>query len=172
MVIAQQPIKADTFADINTVFAVQCAEIVGRFGAGDPLQNAVGHFHQRHMQPFFRSNRRCLEANVATTDDQHAPTLGKLGGHRIGVLQITHRINTLQIATNRCREQARVRSRGQGKGVICHFLAPLQRQGLRCRINRHDPRAGAQGDRVVGVILGRAQIQPGFVHLAQQIGLG
>ncbi len=92
-VIAGQARQTDAFADVDAVRGVQSAEEVRGFAAGDPLQDALGHFDQRDLQPQFRGHGGGLEPDVPAPDDQHPRAVAAGGGHGVDIGQRAHHVD-------------------------------------------------------------------------------
>ena len=75
MALAQKPLQPHAFAQAHAVAFVQGAEIIAGLRRCHPLQDPVGHFHQRDLKPQLGRDRRGFQPNVATADDQNLRAL-------------------------------------------------------------------------------------------------
>mmetsp|Transcript_23048 Transcript_23048/g.39120 ORF Transcript_23048/g.39120 Transcript_23048/m.39120 type:complete len:391 (+) Transcript_23048:3304-4476(+) len=169
--VADQPRQPNAFAKINAVLPMQCAEIVTGLWCSHPLQDAVGHLDQGHLQAQLGRDRCRLQPDIAATDDQNPCTLNKARGHGVNIRQVTHGEHTIQITADLGRKTVRNRSGSKDQIVIGQDLI-AKGHGLRGGIHARHNRPKAQINIILGIKCLGTQKQTLQRHFAHQVRLG
>ena len=101
-------IEADAFDDVHATLGVEIAEVIRGLRTGHALQNARRHFNEGDLAALFCGNGGGFEADIPAPNDQELAARRELWRHGVRVLEVTNRVNTVQISTNRRRQRARV----------------------------------------------------------------
>ena len=169
--VALEVFQPDAFADVDAMGDVFGPHDVGGFGGGDAVQDTVGHFDKRHLQPQLGGDGGGFEPDVSAAHDQDAGVFAEHGRHAVDVGQGADGVETLQRAADGGGQAVGDRAGGEGQLAIAEGFA-AKGDGFRRGVDGIDLCAQFQGDGFVFVDRGGAQVEPFFGHVAQKIGLG
>ena len=144
--VGQQAAQRHAFAQIDTVRAMQRAEVVRGGRRGHALQDARRRFEQRHLQALAGRHGRSLQPDVAAADHQQPPAGHQVRRHRVGIGQAAHQQHALQLAADVGRQAARPRAGEQHQPAVFDMLAAVQPQAPRSAVDARHARAQAQLD--------------------------